>query len=103
MRRDKRAEQFRLWIIGRRLPAATDGRQSAPPTGAGNTSTQHRERTLVRCDVTNCGREADVARDGRCLCSWHWSEYQFEIRGVWVNPRTAGQQRGKVHGTDRAA
>lgn len=30
-----------------------------------------------RCDVPNCGRNAEVTCDGRSLCSWHWAEHQF--------------------------
>lgn len=57
----------------------------------------------MRCDGRNCGREAEVVRDGRRFCSWHWAEFQFDLSGVWVNP-ALGRNRGRRRqGTDRAA
>ncbi len=54
--------------------------------GDEHSSCEHADGDAERCDAHNCGRSPDVVRDGRRWCSWHWAEYQFNLKGVWVNP-----------------
>ncbi len=57
----------------------------------------------MRCDGRHCGREAEVVRDGRRFCSWHWAEFQFNLSGAWVNPALSRNRGSRRQETDRAA